>query len=787
MKRLLDLKWSVLGAWSFCLIAIVVANLNNGYNFRFNADEMYFPSLYVDLFTKGYGLYDWTLQPAPSYFPSMFGYFLVEALVQNHVVSLFLMAFLQIIAAFAIFDLFTRELWPEHRESLRVALPIVCGVGILAVAEDIFYIPIFASGTHFSTICICLWVGYLSLRFLVLEKFSWAYLVSLFVLTVAGTVSDGIFSLSLTLPMLCAIVAGFVLTSLSRQRLLVLGGAMLAAMVGSRIIVQFLGSLNSGLKIDLSLANVYECWPKFLNVMGEMLTVKHILFTVVFAVCLAVVVAGVSLGILRWRKGSVHRQLQLFFGVFYLAGLGGTLVASLATGTFIDMATFGRHFIVPLLLPFMVLPVVLVQGGEWITRSRALTLTGVGAIGLFCLYGAVRWPYDHTKTFFSHYPESAACVDRYADEYQLTRGISDYWNAKTTTTLSKKGVRVLQVGPTLIPYLYINNVSEYDRDRRPFNFALTRDLKEDILLETYGEPKAILHCGTQSLWVYGEDSLFQKTFWKFMAYSRHLGDVNGDGNDDIIVANNQTVDVSLYKDGEFAPSETWYTGQYRGTRDEVIGDINGDGRDDFLVLNRDLVAVKLSEGDTFGTTQIWYRGPIPGQVSSGLMDVNQDGRRDLVIFDDQRYFTLISQGGHLSLGPSGQIPPGLGGGNRSPQLFVGSFGGIHEKMMILMGKTLYETRWEDGRLAGVEASLALPMGVPLSSLLRSGDLNHDGLQDIVILGSRIIVYLGTSRGFEVKPLGKSLPAMQPYLIDLGNYRDDTTMGVVNLNQQTFIF
>lgn len=182
-----------------------------------------------------------------------------------------------------------------------------------------------------------------------------------------------------------------------------------------------------------------------------------------------------------------------------------------------------------------------------------------------------------------------------------------------------------------------------------------------------------------------------------------LGDVNGDGVDDVVIA-------QAYGG---APAYSWYTqlssigpggvGQLGGgagsavgptfpvadTLATYMGDVNGDGRDDaiqvtapggsggitFYAGHSDANGLSLAELSfhAFGTTTL---GDVPL-----IGDVNGDGRDDAVIYRSGNWYTELS-------GPSGfGAAAGLGGG----------FGGV-------------------------------PGDVPML-----GDINGDGIDDAVIL------------------------------------------------------
>ena len=137
-------------------------------------------------------------------------------------------------------------------------------------------------------------------------------------------------------------------------------------------------------------------------------------------------------------------------------------------------------------------------------------------------------------------------------------------------------------------------------------------------------------------------------------YPRLIGDVNGDGRDDIVAFGGETYVAIAKSDGTFAPSmlaSTNYgtTGgwnsQDRWTR--LLGDVNGDGRDDIVAFGGDTYVALAKADGTFNTGILGLAGlgDNNGWNSQDkwprlLADVNGDGKDDIVAFSDYTYVAL---------------------------------------------------------------------------------------------------------------------------------------------------
>ena len=114
-----------------------------------------------------------------------------------------------------------------------------------------------------------------------------------------------------------------------------------------------------------------------------------------------------------------------------------------------------------------------------------------------------------------------------------------------------------------------------------------------------------------------------------------VGDLNGDGKPDLVVANrgSNTVSVLLGNGQRHLRAATNFAA---GTApySVAVGDLNGDGKPDLVVANygSNTVSVLLGTGNgTFAAATNFAVGTAPYSVA--VADVNGDGKPDLVVAD----------------------------------------------------------------------------------------------------------------------------------------------------------
>ncbi len=258
------------------------------------------------------------------------------------------------------------------------------------------------------------------------------------------------------------------------------------------------------------------------------------------------------------------------------------------------------------------------------------------------------------------------------------------------------------------------------------------------------------------------------------------GDFNGDGHTDVLIANSSVDGLTLFLgqgDGSFVAEPAIYTASgYAGATSVVTGDFNGDGKLDAVTLNSaasykgDLtVSAMLGNGDgTFAPPVQTDVGPSAVNMVAG--DFNGDGKLDLAVLDVGTVQLFFGNGnGTFSAGPTTNVGAPLAG-TGADQIVAADLNGDGKPDLVIATSSATTGAPSVAILLGngqggftLAPSPSLGLGVGSRLLIAVGDLNGDGIPDIVAVpeeteGSETaIVLLGNGDGTFKPAISVPLP------------------------------
>jgi hypothetical protein len=254
-----------------------------------------------------------------------------------------------------------------------------------------------------------------------------------------------------------------------------------------------------------------------------------------------------------------------------------------------------------------------------------------------------------------------------------------------------------------------------------------------------------------------------------------VGDFNGDGKADLAVANigGQTGTVSVLLgngDGTFQPAATYATDST--SLSLAIGDFNGDAKLDLVVANQlhDDVSVLLGNGDGTFQPAVNYPAGV-SSVSVAIGDFNGDGKADLAVANAGSGLGVLLGNGNGSFQAPVMYLTGI---NQSPvAVAVGDFNGDRKQDLVLVN----QENDVSVLLGNGDGTFQRAANYAVGSNPRSvavADFNADGNTDLVVanvLSNTLSVLLGNGNGTFQAAVGYAVGS-SPNFVAVGDFNGD---------------
>jgi hypothetical protein len=227
-----------------------------------------------------------------------------------------------------------------------------------------------------------------------------------------------------------------------------------------------------------------------------------------------------------------------------------------------------------------------------------------------------------------------------------------------------------------------------------------------------------------------------------------VGDFNGDGRRDLVVANEISVNVSILLgngNGTFGAATNFAVGT--GPQSVAVGDFNGDGKQDLAVANQlsNNVSILLGNGNgTFGAATNFAAGTGPLSVAVG--DFNGDGKQDLATANQfSGNVSILLGNGNGTFGAA----TNFGAGSAPFSVAVGDFNGDGRQDLAVanQGSANVSILLGNGNGTFGAATNFGAGSAPFSVAV--GDFNGDGRQDLAVVNqgsANVSILLGNGNG-----------------------------------------
>ncbi len=416
----------------------------------FNADALYFTSIFKNVFTEGNLFSDWLLPPSLFLFPDSLLYGLAYLLSKQVLTQIVVFVILQSLLFFVLSSILL-NIFLRLSDAIIYSALISSNIVALGIYSSGPYTFSFLSGHHFGSLLSFLLLSFLCLKFIIAKTTKEKYLIGVlsFFIAVFSIISDRLILLHFVAPIL--LIGVFFYIRLKQKEILQFGTLLLIAFFLTSILQKILLPRMGGLNYEIGFGSVPAKTMMLVNwVISQPMLIQISLYlfpVAIFSILL----------FLHKNKNYTGPRLvqQRLLAILFLIS---TALALLVTGL------SSRDFATRYLLPYFLLsPLFLfVFLNEKKSRVLALFIFCSSVIAVFTTHGKER-------SSFTLYPAVVQCVDAIAQKHALSRGIAQYWDAIPIYVFSSIGLNIVPVLNDGSPMRWIYNSSEFSGK---FSFAI---------------------------------------------------------------------------------------------------------------------------------------------------------------------------------------------------------------------------------------------------------------------------------------------------------------------------
>jgi len=454
--------------------------------FFFRADTLYLPSIYKDLFLQGGHLRDWSLNPAPNFFPDMALYFGLERGLGGFLAASYVFPMVQFMGIAYFFHLAFRL-----GTGLRDGRPAAFGAMMVAavflwsnwgwdfnLAFNLL-VNSFHQGAFLNTL-----MG-LGLLLWAVRRKGWLAVALLFLLAAVASASDRSFWPLFSIPA-CTVLLLAVCRSGQRGRLLLLALAIAFGSATGHLLLRHSGLIIENPYQFMAFGRIGFSWHNFIDQFHRLLTGKDLRAFLMWVAMLAFVYSiwkGWDALKDRFRHGrlpaDIEQDTRLLFLLFIPLACMSNLISPILNGTY-DGDDSIRYNFSAILLALLSSSLIIAELGN---RGRMIATAVAFASVLSASLWTILPTHGRIQALLDFQPERVRRMDEIAKEEGLTYGAAEYWDAKVMTMFSHCGLEVAPVRPDQSLYIHVLRPGAYyapEQDQPRTFVVLSRPEKNGI-------------------------------------------------------------------------------------------------------------------------------------------------------------------------------------------------------------------------------------------------------------------------------------------------------------------
>ena len=499
------------------LAVLVFASIDNiQITNYFNADTLYLPSIYKDIFIDKGTFYGWHLNAAPNFLPDMLLFFIIRSFFSHFIPACFAYSLIQLTLIFILFSVLYKSI-NKSINYYHLSFGILCMSVFLLVTffdNDFIYTFYYLSiSYHLGAFINCLLALIFLFRYINLGKRR--TLILWFIIITFSIINDRLFLVMFSFPLYALVLLFFRRNSNSKRILIAILLNTISIPLGlflfrmlrlsdyfyiitlSWKVFNFENIIPS-LKVFIEQHSTYIRELKFRGIID-------LLFILSFFLHLAILIK-------KLKDYYNHKKVEyneLIYLLLFVPTVLSILFTPILNGSYVGWGLL-RYNTHSLYFGIFSLSYVLYKIQQKFNLSD-LWIKAVVSLYILILIGySFRVIYNNNipqklDAFFKYYPERIKNIDDISEENHLKYGISDYWDAKYITMFSKKDLRVYTVYDNLTAWYHVMNENWYYNSKKGkyknpvFTFVIADRLNAEIIKTTLGQPLDTLNCSNMTV------------------------------------------------------------------------------------------------------------------------------------------------------------------------------------------------------------------------------------------------------------------------------------------------
>jgi len=462
------------------------------FSMLFNADSLYLPTL-LDNLLYGHGAWkDWTLPPAPYFFPDLPLYFIAYVITKDVYLAHFIFALLQgLLVLFFLYGI--NRLFFSRTQALLHSVLVLALMYLSVLGHPTIHAIV--SGHHFGAFLAILMGLYVFARWLDVDGRSHSLSIILIILIGLTVASDKLFIVQFVLPLILTITILRLLTVTTNRVFLLTFVVATSGLILGYLLHALWVPNPTGFSPEFGFQYLAANFPIIAKLFYKVIS-KHIVYGLIFMTFYGLLVYSLTRFLFsRFDQNKSFLFISLL--LFLICAVNVLVVA------FSNLTINFRYFIPVLFIPLLLLPLLLIMMKP--KHQILMYFPHTALVITFLLMGSHFYEkLSNHQLHSSYYPKAIQCFDDFINSTKARHGVAQYWDAKRTALLSKNNVSIAAYTTDIYAYNWIST-TQWQKSR--YDFVLIRNQKYkqyqlDLELLKQLSPKQISHefkCGLFSI------------------------------------------------------------------------------------------------------------------------------------------------------------------------------------------------------------------------------------------------------------------------------------------------